>query len=150
GVEGIEDAFDRPLAQAGIAVEGRGGGTAGVRPHDQTAAGAGIAEIEHAMRFAEAADADAVNAPLAFGHALDLGAQRAHRLAGVDHVLAFEQPGYAGFPDRERAEDEGAVRDRLVAGHARAALEGARAAGGERGFGDVVHVRSSAWREPAL
>src|SRR5215510_8642882 len=106
--------------------------------------------VEHAMRFAEAPDADAVNAPLAFGHALDLGAQRPHRLAGVEYVLAFEQPGYAGLPDREGAEDEGAVRDRLVAGHARAALEGDRAAGGERGFGGVVHVRSSAWREPAL
>src|SRR5262249_39460848 len=148
--EGIEDALHRPLAQAGIAVEGRGDGTAADRSHDQTAAGAGIAEVEHAMRFAEAPDADAVNAPLAFGHALALGAQRAHRLAGVEYVLAFEQPGYAGLPDRERAEDEGAVRDRLVAGHARAALEGARAAGGERGFGGVVHVRSPAWREPAL
>src|SRR5262245_17394337 len=149
--EGIEDALHRPLAQAGIAVEGRGDGAAADRPHDQAAAGAGIAEIEHAMRFAEAADADAVNAPCACGHALDLGAQRAHRLAGVDHVLAFEQPGYAGFPDRERAEDEGAVRDRFVAGRARAALEGARAAGGERGFGGVVHgrtrlgTRSLAW-----
>src|SRR5262249_1412852 len=56
-----------------------------------------------------------------------------------------------GFPDRERAEDEGAVRDRFVAGRARAALEGARAAGGERGFGGVVHgrtrlgTRSLAW-----
>src|SRR5262249_13937837 len=127
-----------------------GEGAAGARAHDQAAAGAGIAEVEHALRRAEAAHADAVHAPLAFGHALDLGAQRAHRLAGVDHVLAFEQPGYAGFPDRERAEDEGAVRDRLVAGHARAALEGAREAGGERGFGGVGHRRSSAWREPAL
>src|SRR5262249_41555894 len=69
-------------------------------------------------------------------------AERAHRLAGVDHILAFEQPGNAGLPDRERAEDEGAVRDRLVAGHARAALEGARAAGGKRGFSGVVHVRA--------
>src|SRR5262249_4758281 len=111
------------------------------------AAGAGIAEVKHAMRFAEAPDADAVNAPLAFGHALDLGAQRARRLAGVEYVLAFEQPGDAGLPDRERAEDEGAVRDRLVAGHTRAALEGARAAGGQRRFGGVVHVRSSAWRK---
>jgi hypothetical protein len=83
-----------------------------------------------------------VHAPRAFGHASDRGAQRAHRLGGVEHVFAFEQPGYAGFPDRERAEDEGAVRDRFVAGHARAALEGARAARGERGFDGVVHGRA--------
>src|SRR5262249_30853946 len=87
-------------------------------------------------------DTDAANAPRAFAHALDHGAQRAHRLGGVEHVLALEQPGYAGVPDRERAEDEGAVRDGLVAGHARAALEGARAARGERGFGGVVHGRA--------
>src|SRR5262249_8198776 len=136
----MENPLHRPPAQAGVAVEGRGDGTAADRPHDQAAAGAGIAEVEHAMRFAEAPDADAVNAPCAFAHALDLGAQRTHRLAGVEYVLAFEQPGYAGLPDRERAEDEGAVRDRLVAGHARAALEGARAAGGEGGFSGVVPV----------
>src|SRR5262249_55053634 len=109
-LEGIEDALHRPLAQAGIAVEGRGNGTAATRPPDPAAAGAGIAEVNHAMRLAEAPDADAVNAPLAFGHALDLGAQRAHRLASVEYVLAFEQPGDAGLTDRERAEDEGAVR----------------------------------------
>jgi hypothetical protein len=141
-LEGIENALHRPRAQAGVTVEGRGDGTAGDRPHDQPAAGAGIAEVEHALRRAKAADADAVNAPRAFRHAFDRGAQRAHRLAGVEHVFAFEQPGYAGFPDRERAEDEGAVRDRFVAGHARAALEGARAARGERGFGGVVHGRA--------
>src|SRR5215472_3976788 len=82
------------------------------------------------------------NAPLAFAHALDRGAQRTHRLAGVDDILAFEQAGYAGFPDRERAEDEAAVRDRFVAGDACAALQRACAARGERGFGGVVHGMS--------
>src|SRR5262249_41481676 len=144
--EGIENPPHRPRAQAGVAVEGGGDGTAGDRAHDQAAAGAGIAEVEHALRRAEAADADAVHTPLAFAHALDRGAQRAHRLGGVEHVLAFEQPGYAGFPDRERAEDEGAVRDRFVAGDARAALQRARAAGGEGGFGGVIHGQNSAWR----
>src|SRR5262249_57489350 len=110
-----ENPLPRPAAQAGIAVEGGGDGTAGDRPHDQTAAGAGIAEVEHAGRFAKACDADAVNAPCAFGHALDLGAQRTHRLAGVEYVLAFEQAGYAGLADRERAEHDAAVRDRLLA-----------------------------------
>ncbi len=90
----------------------------------------------------EAADADAVHAPGAFAGALDRGAQRAHGLAGVEHVLAFEQAGDAGLADRQRAEDQGAVRDRLVAGHAHAALERARAAGGQRGWSGVVHVRA--------
>src|SRR5206468_1053004 len=83
--------------------------------------------VEHAIGRAEAAHAHAMNAPCAFAGALETRAQRAHCVGGVDHVLAFEQSGYAGLPDRERAEDEGAVRDRFVAGHARAAFQSARA-----------------------
>src|SRR5262249_54765698 len=131
--------------EAGGGVEGGGDGTAADRPHDEAAAGAGIAEVEHALRRAEAADADAVNAPLAFAHALDRGAQRTHRLAGVEDILAFEQPRYAGFPDRERAEDEAAVRDRFVAGGACAAFQRAGGARGGGGLGGVLHERSRAW-----
>ena len=46
----VEDALHRPLAQRGVAVEGRRDRAARHRPHDQPAAGAGIAEIEHAAR----------------------------------------------------------------------------------------------------
>ena len=61
-------------------------------------------------------------------------------LAVLMHVLAFEQAGDAGLADRERAQDQGAVRDRLVAGHAHAALERAGAARGQRsGCGLRVH-----------
>ena len=88
---------------------------------------------------AEAADADAMQPPRALAGALDPGAERAHGFAGVDDILAFEQPGDAGLADGERAEDQGAMRDRLVAGHAQAALEPAGAAAGERGRGGVLH-----------
>src|SRR5262245_41464291 len=142
--DGIENPPHRPLAQAGIAVEGRGDGAARDRAHDQAAAGAGIAEVEHAVRLPEAADADPVNAPSAFAGPLDASAQRPHRLGGVDHVLALEQPGDPRLADRERADDQGAVRNRLVAGHAYAALEGARAVRGERGWGGMVHGQISA------
>ena len=50
------------------------------------------------------------------------------------HVLAFEQAGNPGLAHRQRAEDQRAVRDRLVAGHAHAALERPAAAGGERSW----------------
>src|SRR5262245_4858154 len=146
----IENPPHRPLAQAGIAVEGRGDGTACDRPHDQAAAGAGIAEVEGAIGLAQAADADAVNAPSAFAGALDRGAQRPHGLCGVDDVLALEQPGDARLADRERAEDQGAVRDRFVTGHAHAALEGARTARGERGWGGMVHGANLGWMEGSL
>ena len=41
--------------------------------------------------------------------ALDPHAQRAHRLGGVEHVLALEQAADPGLADRERAQDQGAV-----------------------------------------
>ena len=66
--------------------------------------------------------------------ALDTRAERAHGLGGVEHILAFEQPGDPGLADRERAEDQRAVRDRLVARHARAPRERAAAPGGQRGW----------------
>ena len=85
---------------------------------------------------AKPADPDAANAPGALTGPLDRRAQRPHGLGGVEHVLAFQQPGNARLADRERPEDQGAVRDRLVAGHAHAAFErrprGARSAGMER------------------
>ena len=59
---------------------------------------------------------------------------------GVEHVLGLEQPGDAGAAGGERAEHQGAVRDRLVAGHPDAAGEGpereavrGRAGGGRHG-----------------
>src|SRR5262249_29473620 len=128
----LEDALHGAPAQARVAVEGRADGTAADRPHDEAAAGAGIAEVEHANGRAEAADADAMDAPGPFTRAFDLGPERTHSIGGVEHVLAFEQPGDAGLADRERAEDQRPVRDRFVAGHARGAFERARAARGQR------------------
>ena len=129
--EWIEQTAHRARAQTGIAVEGRGDRAARDRADDEAAAGSRIAEIERRGRFAKAADADAVNTPTAFAGPLDLGAQGAHRLAGVDDVFTFKQAGNAGFANRERSDDECAVRNRLVAGHAHAALNRAATAGGE-------------------
>ena len=69
----IEHAPHRPLAQGGVAVEGRGHRRAGHRADRQPAAGAGIAEIERAGRLREAADADAVNPPQALGRRAPAG-----------------------------------------------------------------------------
>jgi hypothetical protein len=84
-----------------------------------------------------------MHAPCALAAALHAGAERAHRIAGVDHILAFEQTGNLRFPDRERAEDERAVRYRLVARHPHAARDRAGAARGERGRGGVIHGQIS-------
>src|SRR5262249_38642008 len=119
----VEDASHRPLAQRGVAVEGGGDRAARDRPYHQPAAGGGIAEIQHAIGSAEAADADPVDAPGALAGSLDRGTQGPHRLAGADHVVALEQPGNFGLADGERTDDQRPVRDRLVTGYAHAASE---------------------------
>ena len=144
----IEDAPHRPRAQAGVAVEGHGDRAAGHGAHRQPAAGSGVAEIERRRRLGEAADADAPHPPGPLAGALDDGAERLHGVGGADGVLALQHAGDAGFADRQRAEDQGAQRNRLVAGHAHAAGQRPRAAGGQRrGWDGLVHGGSPAsWR----
>ena len=108
----------RPAAQRGVAGEEDGDGMAGDDAHEEPRAGAGIAEIDDVLRLYEAADPDAVDMPAPRRLAVDLGAERAHRLGGAQHVLALEQAADMGAPDGERAQHQRAMRDRLVAGHA--------------------------------
>ena len=113
----------RPAAQAGVAGEGRGDVGGRHRAHDQPHAGAGVAVVDDVLRLPEAADADALDPPLAGPEPLDRRAEGPHRPAGVDHVLALEQAGDPGLADRQRAEDQRPVRDRLVARHLGASAE---------------------------
>ncbi len=136
----IEDAPHRPRAQAGVAVEGGGDRAAGHGAHGQPAAGPGIAEIERRRRLGEAADADAPHPPGPLAGALDERAERLHGVGGADGVLALQHAGDAGFAHRQRAEDQRAQRNRLVAGHAHAAGQRPRTAGGQRrGWNGLVH-----------
>ena len=112
----IEDPPHRPRAEAGVAVERRRNGRARDRPHGQPASGSGIAEIQWFFRCREARDADAVHRPRPFALALDLCPQGPHRVCGIEDVLALQKPRNLRLAHRERAQDEGAVRDRLVAG----------------------------------
>ncbi len=130
-LERVEDAPHRPLAQRGVAIEGRGDRMRAADAHHQARAGAGIAEIENLGWFAQAADADALHAPGAGPVMMDDGAECAGRCGRAHHVLAFEQAGDLGLADRQEAEDHRPVRDRLVAGHADAALQRPPGAGGD-------------------
>ena len=76
------------------------------------------------LRLLEAADAHALDPPGPGAGPLDRGAEGPHRPAGVEHVLALEQAADPRLADRQRAEDQRAVRDRLVAGHLHPARSG--------------------------
>ena len=76
--------------------------------------------------------ADAAYRPGKLTGPLHPGAQRPHRFGGIEHVLALEQAGNPGFADRQRAEDQGTVRNRLVAGNANFSGQGPAGAGFKR------------------
>jgi hypothetical protein len=60
--------------------------------------------------------------------ALDLGAHRAHRGGGAQHILALEQAADRRLADRQAAEHQRAMRDRFVAGRAQRAVQAASGA----------------------
>ena len=116
--QGIQDPAHRAGPQRGVSVEHGRDRAAGDRPHHQPAPGAGIAEIERGGRLGEARHAHAGDLPGKRPRSLDPGAQRLHRFGGIEDVFALEQAGNPGFADRKRPQNEGAVRNRLVAGNA--------------------------------
>ena len=67
------------------------------------------------------------------GFVHDLRPQGAQRGRRAQHVLALEQAAHGGFAQRQRAEHQGAVGDRFVAGRADAALQAGDGAGDELG-----------------
>src|SRR6516164_9535715 len=86
--------------------------------HKQARPRAGIAEIDDVLRLRKSADADAVDAPDAVAFARNIGAEHAHGRSCAQHVVAFEQALDARSTDGERAQDECAMRQGLVAGYA--------------------------------
>jgi hypothetical protein len=116
--QGIEDPPHRPAPQRGVAVEDRGNRAAGDRPHHQPTAGTGIAEIQRRFGLREPGHADTAHRPCEIAGPIHFCAECLHGLGGIEHVFALEQPGNPGFADGKRAQDQGPVRDRLVAGNA--------------------------------
>ena len=116
--------------QRGVAGQHRLDAVARDHSHQQPRAGPGVAQVEHVVRLDQAAQAAAPDVPDAVGTALDLGAHGPHGRRAAQHVLALEQPLDPALADGETGEQEGAVRDRLVAGDGGGALQ---ALGGVRG-----------------
>ena len=63
------------------------------------------------------ADAPAAGAPDAVLAALGFAAQQPHRFGGAQHVLAFQQALDGGLAQRQGAQHQRPVRERLDAGH---------------------------------
>ena len=131
----IEDPAHGAAAQRGIAVENRRNRAAGDGAHDEPAAGAGVAEIEGNCGLGETGHPNAPDRPGKWAGPLDLGAQRLHRFGRIEHVFTLEKARNPGFSDRKRPQDQGTVRNRLVAGDADLAGQGAAGAGFQGGRG---------------
>ena len=116
GGERREHAAHGPSPQGRIAGEFDLHVVAGDDAEHQPAAGAGIAEIERRGRRAQAAHPLALHRDRAVG-SFHLGAKRRHGLGRGQHVFGLEQAGDAGDAGRQRAQDQRAVGDRLVARH---------------------------------
>ena len=114
--ERIEDAAHRPLAQRGVAVEGRGDAMAADDAHHQPRAGAGVAEIERLARGAGRRRGPARGCASARRRA----ARRPRRAPGRPCRCAStsspsSSPSTRVSPQVEQAEKKGAMGDRLVA-----------------------------------
>ena len=79
-------------------------------------AGAGIAAVDDVLGLEQPPTPTPSTRQRPSRRSLDRGAEGAHGGGGGEHVLAFEQALDRGLADGERAQDQGAVRDRLVAG----------------------------------
>ena len=127
----IKNAAHGPLAQRGIAIEGRGYGMATHHTHHQARAGAGIAEIQHMGRLQQRAQPHALHVPASIAEPRHRGAQRFAGLTRAQNIIAFQQTGDFGGADTQQSEDQGAVRDALVSGRFETAFERAGAARGQ-------------------
>jgi hypothetical protein len=86
----IEHALHWSATQGCVAVKGNGYGRARYRADREPNTGAGIAEIEHASRLCEPANADTMNAPGMIPGALDTSTKCPHCVSGVQDVLALQ------------------------------------------------------------
>ena len=89
------------------------------------------------VRLDQAADAAARDPPRAIGVMRDLGTESPHRGGGAQYILAFQQAGDTGLANRQRAEHQRPMADRLVARNADAAGERRRGPTGEQLLGCV-------------
>ena len=93
-----EHALHRAAAQRGVAGKSRSDRKSRGRAHQQARTGAAVAAVD---RTGRALPFGAAHAPFARAEPVDLGAERAHRLGRMEHVIAFEQPADPRFAARQ-------------------------------------------------
>ena len=121
--QGISHPPHRPGPQAGVAGHHREQRVRGQDTAQEARGGARVAHIQDIGGFGKAADASAGDTPDAVRVTGNLGPQRAHGTGGAQHVLPGQKAGNAGFANRQRTKHQGAVADRLVAGHSDMAMQ---------------------------
>ncbi len=107
--------------------------------HHQPRAGAGIAEIQCRYGTFPVPHPGPLNMPAAGPFLGQGGAEAAQGAGGGMDIAGFQQSGDAGFAFRQRPQDKSPLRNGFVAGHLGRSLEGAGAAGGQRGGIGVMH-----------
>ena len=78
----------------------------GHRPHDQPHPSAGVATVDHLIWLGESANPHPMHRPGAATVVDDLSAEGLHRLASIQHIVAFQQPLDAGLPEAKRPQDQ--------------------------------------------
>ena len=80
----------------------------------------------------QTADTDAMICATGRRRRGNIGTHGTQRVGCCQHVLRFEQTVHSGFTDAERSQDQGAVRNRFVAGYANASGQRTATAGAQR------------------
>ena len=93
-----------------------------VMPDTEAAFGMPLLQV-YDERLQQSPDANSVDNPVVT-ITVDRCAHCAQGRGGGKNVFAFEQAGNAAAPDGQRSEHQGAVTDRLVAGHTDASGQG--------------------------
>ena len=118
----IQHPAHRPAGKRGIADQLHGDGMAGDDTHDKARASARVAEVKRTRRLAQSPNSTAQHFPARAGLARR-GAHRRNRRGRIDHILGFEQASDRRPAGCQRAKQQRAVGDRLVAGNPAIAAE---------------------------
>jgi hypothetical protein len=113
----LRDALHRPAHERRIADERGIEGLRREQPHHEAHRRAGVAHVERPGCTPQRTGTRAVHVHLGRRRPLDAHPERGERARGCEAIFAVEETANVSLAVRNRSQHEGAVRDRLVAGH---------------------------------